>query len=118
MKALVLSADWSPKTDYTPTQRELDTRKVRRGSKVWKNPRIALKDLPEPEPAGDEVLLEVSAVGICGSDMHMYEASADGYMLYPSLVKTSNTLGHEFAGRVVEVGRRRDRPAKGRPCRG
>lgn len=105
MKALVLSAEWSPKADYLPNQREIETHKVRHGFQVWKNPRIVLEDLPDPEPKSDEVLIQVAAVGICGSDMHMYESSDDGYMIYPSLVKTSNTLGHEFAGRIIEVGK-------------
>jgi len=105
MKAVVLSADWQPKPDYLPSERELKTRKVMRGSQVWKNPRISLENVADPELKDDEVLLEVKAVGICGSDMHMYESSADGYMIYPSLVKTSNILGHEFSGRIIELGK-------------
>lgn len=104
MKALTLNAEFLPKADYDISQRELDTHKVKNGFMVWKNPSIALGDIPEPELSANEVRLNVAAVGICGSDMHMYESSDDGYMLYPSLVKAPNILGHEFAGKVIEVG--------------
>ena len=104
MKALQLSADWQPKLDYTPSEEETRTRKVKSGSSVWRNPKLELATLPDPEVQPDEVLLEVAAVGICGSDMHMVESSDDGYILYPGLTKFPNILGHEFSGRIVEVG--------------
>lgn len=104
MKALTLTADWAPKSDYRMTERERETRKIRNGFMVWKNPKINLGDSPDPMPKPDEVIIQVAAVGICGSDMHMYEKDQDDYMLYPGYVGTPNILGHEFAGRVVEVG--------------
>lgn len=47
----------------------------------------------------DECLIEVEAVGICGSDLHMYDGHA-GYewINYPLV------LGHEVTGKVIEVG--------------
>lgn len=105
MQALRLNADFQPKPDYNLGPAEAQTRRIKTGSMVWHNPRIALENLPEPEIAADEVLVQVAAVGICGSDMHMYEAASDGYMLYPGLTRFPNTLGHEFSGRVVEVGK-------------
>lgn len=33
---------------------------------------IELRDVPEPAPLSDEVLVRVDAVGICGPDMHAY----------------------------------------------
>ena len=71
---------------------------------VWKAPSLDLDDVPDPGLKPDHVMLEIAAVGICGSDMHMYEAGGDGYMLYPGLVCTPNILGHEFAGKIIEVG--------------
>jgi threonine dehydrogenase-like Zn-dependent dehydrogenase len=105
MNALQLHADWQPKPTYVLSDAEQQTRKVKSGSKVWRNPRLSFESLPEPHISHDEVLLQVAAVGICGSDMHMYEAGTDGYILYPGLTRFPNTLGHEFSGRVVEVGR-------------
>ncbi len=104
MQALQLNAEWAPKPEYKMTQREQETRKIKNGFMVWKNPSIELGTHPDPTPARDEVVLEIGAVGICGSDMHMYERGADGYMIYPGYVTAPNILGHEFAGRVVAVG--------------
>jgi scyllo-inosose 3-dehydrogenase len=106
MKALTLTAEWSPKPDYALSDAERETHKVRNGDKVWKHPTIDVGETADPTPKDDEVIIQVAAVGICGSDMHMYEAGADGYMLYPGLTRFPNILGHEFAGRVVEVGKR------------
>lgn len=52
-----------------------------------------------------DVLIEVKAVGICGSDIHFCETDADGYMLYPGLTRFPQVIGHEFSGRIVEVGK-------------
>lgn len=105
MKALQLHADWLPKPGYALSPEEAQTHKVKSGSMVWKNPRLKLLSLPDPHPAPDEVLIEVAEVGICGSDMHMYEADAEGYIFYPGLTRFPNTLGHEFSGRVVALGK-------------
>ncbi len=104
MKALQLTADWQPKSDYRLSEAELKSRKVQSGSMVWRYPRLELINVAAPQPEPDEVLIRVAAVGICGSDLHMVEADADGYMLYPGLARFPNILGHEFSGRVVEVG--------------
>ncbi len=104
MKALTLNAEWAPKPEYNLSDRERETRNIKNGFMVWKNPSLDLGEVPDPTPAPDEVILEIAAVGICGSDMHMYEAGEDGYMMYPGYVTAPNILGHEFAGRVVEVG--------------
>ena len=105
MKALTLSADWVPKPGYDLTASERELRRPRNANMVWRSPRLSLGDAPDPSLLPDQVMLEVAAVGICGSDMHMYEAGADGYMIYPGLVCTPNILGHEFAGRIIEVGK-------------
>lgn len=105
MKALTLTADFAPKPTYHLNERERTTRRIQSGSQVWKNPHISVGESPDPKPKDDEVIIQVAAVGICGSDMHMYESSSDGYMLYPGLTRFPNILGHEFAGRIVEVGK-------------
>jgi len=60
---------------------------------------IRLEEIDAPTPEPDEVLVDVAACGICGSDLHFYE---DGFpnreVDYPI------TLGHEVGGTVVEVG--------------
>lgn len=63
---------------------------------------LRVEDVPEPEIADDEVLVEVSACGFCGSDVEYYYGkspvgTADG--------KGPLILGHEFAGRVAQLGK-------------
>lgn len=62
---------------------------------------IRIEELPEPCPPGPgEVLLAVTAVGICGSDLHYYrEGGLGGLVVEEPLI-----LGHEFAARVEDVG--------------
>ena len=105
MKALTLNAEWSPKPGYRMSEEEIQRLRVPNGIMVWKGPSLSFGEVPDPVLKPGQVMLEIAAVGICGSDMHMYEAGADGYMIYPGLVSTPNILGHEFAGRVVEVGK-------------
>jgi len=45
--------------------------------------------------------VKIRAVGVCGSDVHVYERGRIG----PYVVKDPVILGHESAGEVVEVGR-------------
>jgi threonine dehydrogenase-like Zn-dependent dehydrogenase len=101
----VLSAEFKPKDEYKPSEREVATRKVVSGSKVWRNAKLELKDLPKPRIGPRDVLIRVKACGICGSDVHMYEHDKEGYMLYPGLTKFPTVLGHEFAGQIEEVGK-------------
>ena len=53
-------------------------------------------ELPEPQITEDEVLMKVKKVGICGTDLHIY----NGGMKVP----TSQILGHEFVGDIVKIG--------------
>lgn len=62
---------------------------------------LRLEDVPEPPAPGQgEVLIKVTAVGICGSDLHTYQDGRIGDSVY----ETPGILGHEFAGEVVAVG--------------
>ena len=53
-----------------------------------------------PEPGPREVLVEIAAVGVCGSDVHYYEHGRIG----PFVVREPLILGHESAGRVAALG--------------
>jgi len=59
---------------------------------------VELREIPEPQIARDEVLLEVQAVGVCGSDLHMWQGNVSWPMNYPVV------LGHEFCGVIQDVG--------------
>ncbi|MDZ4770978.1 MAG: alcohol dehydrogenase catalytic domain-containing protein [Chloroflexota bacterium] len=62
---------------------------------------IRIDDLAEPpSPGGGEVLLRVRAVGICGSDLHIYADGRIGDTRFDSPL----VLGHEFMGEVAAVG--------------
>ena len=58
---------------------------------------LELRETPVPTPGPDDVLLEIAACGICGTDIHIKH---DEFPYWPPVI-----LGHEFAGEVVEVGR-------------
>ena len=55
------------------------------------------RDVPRPEPAPDEVLVEVKACAICGSDVH--GSSGENGRRIPPLV-----MGHEASGTIAQLG--------------
>ena len=59
------------------------------------NSKLEVRDVPTPEVGPNEVLVEVSCCAICGTDVHavMYDVAPPG-----------TVLGHEYSGKVVEVG--------------
>jgi propanol-preferring alcohol dehydrogenase len=59
---------------------------------------LEMQDVPIPEPAAGEVLVEVESCGLCGTDIHL---AVDGDL---PVERTPITLGHEAAGIVVKVG--------------
>lgn len=62
---------------------------------------LRVDQAPHPgAPGPDEVLLRVTAVGICGSDLHTYQDARIG----DTALQAPLTLGHEFAGVVEAVG--------------
>jgi threonine dehydrogenase-like Zn-dependent dehydrogenase len=99
-----VEAEWAPREGYRVSRAEEERRVARNGSMVWRNAAFAVRDLPDPEIAPDEVLIRVRACGICGSDVHIYERDDDGYMLYPGLIGLPVVTGHEFSGEIVAVG--------------
>jgi threonine dehydrogenase-like Zn-dependent dehydrogenase len=104
MKGMVLDAKWDPKPDYKVSEWEERTGKAITGNSIWRYPKLEVRDWPDPQPGPQEVVLAVQACGVCGSDMHFYETDSDDYILYPGLTKFPTILGHEFSGKVVEVG--------------
>jgi propanol-preferring alcohol dehydrogenase len=59
--------------------------------------RLELSEMPVPKPIGHQVLLNVSACGVCRTDLHI----AEGELEHPKLPLV---LGHEIVARVVENG--------------
>lgn len=104
MKGVTLFADWDPKPGFKLGPKDIEGRQTYLGSKVWKNPRLEIVEYDIPTPGPREVLLEVKACGICGTDVHIAQPDDDGYMLYPGLTGFPCILGHEVSGIAVEAG--------------
>lgn len=62
--------------------------------------RIEMEERPVPLPALDQVLVKVSSIGICGSDVHYYREGRIGDFI----VNAPLVLGHEVSGLIVAVG--------------
>ena len=102
----MLHAKWDPRKNYVPSEIEVESKKVKIGSRVWRYPEQKLEEVPMPEIGAEDVLVRAKACGICGSDIHMYERDNEGYMPYPGLVKVPIIIGHELSGVVEKVGDR------------
>lgn len=68
---------------------------------------ISVKDVPIPKLGDSQVLINIKASGICGTDI----AIVKGDLPTP----TPLILGHEFAGEVIEVGKKVDSKWEGKP---
>ncbi|MCB1971159.1 MAG: alcohol dehydrogenase catalytic domain-containing protein [Geminicoccaceae bacterium] len=74
----------------------------------WGEP-LEARDYPTPEPKGREVLVKVTACGVCHSDLHIHQGYfdlGDGRRLNIADrgMQLPFTLGHEVAGEVVAMG--------------
>ena len=61
---------------------------------------VELQEVDIPSIGDDEVLLEVQAVSLCGSELHQWHGTHAWPVCYPVI------LGHEFAGTIESVGGR------------
>src|ERR687894_676945 len=66
---------------------------------AWKSP-PEMREVPDPEPAAGQVVVQVAAAGACHSDLHLIHDFEPGMMPY----QLPFTLGHENTGRVAAVG--------------
>ncbi|MCP3662638.1 MAG: L-idonate 5-dehydrogenase [Gammaproteobacteria bacterium] len=61
---------------------------------------LRVEEQPSPVAGNDQVLIKVSAGGICGSDLHYYNNGGFGDIR----IREPMTLGHEIAGKVSVLG--------------
>ena len=61
---------------------------------------VEIREIERPSITDEDVLIEVSNVGVCGSDLHQWTADHSWAVNYPVV------LGHEFGGVIVETGSR------------
>lgn len=67
-------------------------------SLVWEAAQLmVMRDVEQPTPAEDEVLIQVAYAGICGSEL-------SGYLGHNALRVPPLIMGHEFSGTIVSVG--------------
>lgn len=76
-------------------------RETMKAVRLWGRRDLRLEDLDVPEPSADEDLVRVTAVGLCGSDLHWFDEGGIG----GTMVERPLVPGHEFAG-VTKDGRR------------
>src|SRR5262249_20919492 len=62
---------------------------------------LVVEEVPRPQPGENEVLLKVEACGVCHSDLHVIEGD---WKQFAGIANPPLIVGHEVAGRVVEVG--------------
>src|SRR6201997_4027903 len=63
-------------------------------------PGVWLEDIPEPKVGHNDVLIEIAKTAICGTDMHIYNWDAWASKTIP----VPMAVGHEYCGRIVEMG--------------
>jgi L-iditol 2-dehydrogenase len=63
---------------------------------------IEIRDIPKPVMGPDQVMIEVKAVGVCGSDIHLWQENQSWEVKLPLV------MGHELSGVVSEVGEQVD----------
>jgi len=61
---------------------------------------LRVEELELPPMGPDEVMVAVAAVGVCGSDMHYYDAGRNGQ----NVLRHPTVLGHEASGVVIAAG--------------
>ena len=71
--------------------------------------KMVVRKVPDPAPLPNEVLLRVKAVGVCGTDLHLFRGHGNYHLDSRGrpipLEEQPQILGHEFSGEVVEAGR-------------
>ena len=60
---------------------------------------LRVEEYAQPEVGPEDVLIQVKACGICGTDVHIYEGDKGAAEVTPPTI-----LGHEFSGVVVKTG--------------
>jgi hypothetical protein len=105
MQAIVLEAEWAPRPGAVISERDAARQWAFNANDAYRNPQVSLQTIDDPgEPGPGEVVLQVGACGICGSDVHMLETDDDNYLILPYHLQAPVVIGHEFSGKVVAVG--------------
>lgn len=68
--------------------------------KKERKPGLTLEEVPVPEMGINDVLIQILRTAICGTDIHIYNWDAWAQRTIP----VPMVIGHEFVGRIVEMG--------------
>ncbi|HMA97865.1 MAG TPA: L-threonine 3-dehydrogenase [Wenzhouxiangella sp.] len=63
-------------------------------------PGLEMREVPIPAPGPNEVLIKLEKTAICGTDLHIYQWDEWAQRT----IKPPLVIGHEFVGRIVEIG--------------
>ncbi len=72
---------------------------------------IRIENRPIPAVGAHDVLIQVKACGVCGTDVHIFEGDKGAAETHPPTV-----LGHEFSGVIADTGSAVTRYRKGTAC--
>ena len=75
-----------------------------RGVVFTGNRQLEIREFPDPTPGPREVIIEIKASGMCGTDLHLYRAGDDGPGLLGAGDAGPTIAGHEPCGVVAAVG--------------
>lgn len=70
-----------------------------KGAVFYAPGKMIVEECESRKPNANEVMIQVKAAGVCGTDMHIYSGAKGASECYPPVI-----LGHEFGGVVAEVG--------------
>jgi len=63
-------------------------------------PGLEMREVPVPRPGSNDVLVKLEKTAICGTDLHIYQWDEWAQRT----IKPPLIIGHEFVGRIVEIG--------------
>lgn len=75
------------------------TESVMRSAVFYGKHDLRVEEYKMPEPGPRDVLIQVKACGVCGTDVHIYEGDKGAADVTPPTI-----LGHEFSGVIARVG--------------
>src|ERR1044072_2199129 len=95
---------WRP--SHQPARAEPKRRTCMKGVVFLGDRKLELRDFPDPAPGTRDVVLEIKASGMCGSDLHVYRASFKPGDTTSGFARGAEPViaGHEPCGVVVAVG--------------
>lgn len=94
---------------FRTEEREFESDPTMKAALLEDVEKMVVRKVPDPEVAPKEVLIGVKAVGVCGTDLHLYRGHGnynfDSQGRSIPLTVQPQVLGHEFCGEILEIGK-------------